>query len=169
VPIDDGDGYLHVDLDDVRRAQDADAKVSRSGAVDIGALLDVPDVHWRTHHRICDPEPEANEYVINVERARDHADLLARTAHLSGKGWIDVTDWYDLMARLAAITVGQAQAPENVREALTWRLVEHIADDPTDPGVELHLRCEQAADAVWPLALAEATKRTTPTPTTNGA
>lgn len=166
-PIADGEGYLHVDLDEVRHATDAGAKVNREGTVDVAALLDVPDVHWRTHHGRCDPRPESNDYCIAVERARDHADLLARTAHLSGKRWIDVTDWYDLMARMAAIEITDARPPEDVRESLTIQMVGLVAADPADPGVEVHLRCQGATDAIWATALAEATRILTTTP--NGA
>lgn len=100
-PVDDGTGYLHINLTEVHQAEVAEAKLGEY--VDIDQLLEIRTPRWQTHHQACDPDLDAPDYFIDVNRLRTHADLLARTAHLSGKRWIDITDWYDLIARLAEV------------------------------------------------------------------
>lgn len=102
-----GEGYIHVSHDTVNATERAyrDFERRESGkAVTLDSLLALPDpARWRVHHVRCDPEPDSADYVIEVHRARTHAQLLRWTAHLMGKEWLRYTDWDELIDRMAAV------------------------------------------------------------------
>lgn len=106
-PVADFTGYLHVSLLEVHQAEQAhrafEERTSNIPVLPVSEYLELPTVHWVTHHRDCDPDIESADYCIQVDRLRTHADLLARTAHLSEKRWLEVTDWFDLIRRLADV------------------------------------------------------------------
>lgn len=53
---------------------------------------------WLAWHGNCDPAPRSSSwYFIEVERIRTTADLLWWTAHLLEKGWIQSTNWGDII------------------------------------------------------------------------
>lgn len=107
-PVADGTGYIHVNNIEVTAAQrawaDYDQRDTNQGE-DWDAVLQLLDdePRWRVHHASCDPAPEANDYWIDVARARTHAHLLQRTAHLLEKSWLEVTDWRAFIARAAGV------------------------------------------------------------------
>lgn len=107
-------GYLHIDKSRVNerqrsyeegaRARAAEAEhsgVQTWRATDLLAAAD--PVPWQVHHAGCDPEPDRIDYCIPLDRAQTHAQLLDWTAHLMGKRWIDVTNWADLIRRVAGV------------------------------------------------------------------
>lgn len=76
LPIPDHDGYLIVD----------------ELKADLGEFQ-----VWLPLHTACLPDPEVG-YGIDVHRLRAAADFDWWDAHLSGKSWIDNTDWQDIYA-----------------------------------------------------------------------
>lgn len=108
-PVADDAGYIHIDMRAVNRAQQASRQWNQNltdrGAwqpVNLGTLMALPGpAHWLIHHSTCDPEPDSPDYHFTVDRAHTHAQLLAWTAHLMGKTWLEHTDWSELI-RVAA-------------------------------------------------------------------
>lgn len=106
-PVADGRGYVHIDhqavsavaqLRDEREARSDDSRPQTLGEF----LADwIPDATWDVHHDECDPEHGVGSYIIEVERARSHAQLLHWTAHLMGKNWLSATNW-DVIIREAS-------------------------------------------------------------------
>lgn len=113
-PVDNGTGYLHVDLKETgirerayaeweRRHTDEDGNTTIQGSA-WTELFDLPErAPWQAHHAACDPDPEAGDYWFSIERARTHADLLRWTAHLMEKTWLEATDWQELIDRMAGV------------------------------------------------------------------
>lgn len=110
-PIADHAGYITVSNSEIEKceaAHDAFDDAHRSGPGIlftlhqlIAANLPAP-AHWAALHINCDPDPEEGYcYAIGVERIRSHRQVHSWTAHLLSKGWIQSTDWNDLLARLA--------------------------------------------------------------------
>jgi hypothetical protein len=100
-PIDNGTGWVHIDYRDINRAEKDLPPEPTGFRVDLGAWMDWKPAHWQVHHKACDPDMDAPDYVIDVDRARTHAKLLGWTAHLMGKTWLDSTDWQELIERQA--------------------------------------------------------------------
>jgi hypothetical protein len=85
-PIDDGSGYLCLNLDEL----------------DAARRSEMASATWRVMHRSCDPQPDADAYLFRIENVRTVAALLDRTAHLvEWKDWLADTDWSALLRRLA--------------------------------------------------------------------
>jgi hypothetical protein len=101
-PIANGAGWVHIDYRDINRAEKDLPPESTGFRVDLGAWMDWKPAHWQVHHKACDPDMDAPDYVIDVDRARTHAKLLNWTAHLMGKTWLGNTDWQKLIQRQAA-------------------------------------------------------------------
>ncbi len=107
-PVADGDGYLHVSYKAIHEAETARRDwYARHGDANGMVTLTGPDLFsfpdqapWVAHHSHCDPEPEAGDYFIDVERARTAEQLLSWTAHLMGKDWLSATDWQDVLERV---------------------------------------------------------------------
>jgi hypothetical protein len=78
-PIADGAGYLYVDPGDE------------------------DDTVWHMQHGTCDPGGIG--YAIAIERVRTHAQLLAWTAHLMGKRWLERTNWDTVIRNAAGVTL----------------------------------------------------------------
>lgn len=101
-PIADGEGHVWVDTDAADQAARAARQLDARG--DAGELLSGTDLFadtdapWHTTHTTC-LQPLAWAYTIEVERIRTWPAYLHWTAHLMGKGWIDGTNWQDLVLR----------------------------------------------------------------------
>jgi hypothetical protein len=69
-----------------------------------GDLLSIPSrARWRVFHRTCDPElqdPDSGiiSYWVRIERVRTLGDVLRWSCHLSGKNWLEDTDWIVVIA-----------------------------------------------------------------------
>jgi hypothetical protein len=76
----------------------------------LSELHDYPaPVRWRVLHGVCDPEPDGADYWIDVERLRTAGDVLARSAHLLRKTWIQDTTWTDVLDEAAEQLGGSLQ------------------------------------------------------------
>lgn len=111
--INAGDGYVHVsrqEAHDHRQywrelRQRKRAEMAAKGApgwMPIGysgseLVNGPPPARWVTHHRVCDPNPDSNDYWFDVARADTAAKLLDWSAHLLGKNWIQDTNWSDFI------------------------------------------------------------------------
>ena len=106
-------GYVCVSYDAIHEHERQVEEWEHSdGVQDIGwgkvitgdALFDYPKAApWRIYHADCDPQPGSNDYSIGVKSCSTYADLLARTAHLLGKSWLESTDWDDFLYRVLAV------------------------------------------------------------------
>lgn len=104
-PVSGDGGYLCISFRAINEhEQAAEAWKQRNlGPVISGAsLLDYPNAApWHIYHRDCDPSPDGNDYWFHASAARTARDLLARTAHLLGKGWFaEHTDWDEFLYRI---------------------------------------------------------------------
>lgn len=95
--IGDGDGSLAVSADDLNRhlgeLQTWQSQIPPDQiGTSIAHLMDYPGpAEWRPSHYACqDAEPI---YEIAVEDLRTPAQILAMTAHLMSKSWLESTDW----------------------------------------------------------------------------
>jgi hypothetical protein len=110
-PIEDGTGYIHIDLAAVMAVETAAHEWTAKHETPEGAifltgadLFDYPTAAgWTTHHADCDPHPDSNDYWFDVARARTHAQLLDWTAHLMGKTWLEHTNWANLIRAKAGV------------------------------------------------------------------
>lgn len=103
--VDDGAGYLTIDIDEVNKVEDArrewDAAHPRDFSVD-ELLAEYPrDAGWLVFHGDCDPEPDRQSYWFDVGRIRSPWDVVAWTAHLMEKSWLPATSWDSLIGKLA--------------------------------------------------------------------
>lgn len=100
-------GYVTINHDDANKAEHAVAEWEKQNpgpAITGDALLDYPDpAHWQSLHEACDPEPDSSSYTITSHRIDDWPKLVAWTAHLMGKTWLEHTDWDELLATTAAL------------------------------------------------------------------
>ena len=102
------DGALEVDeaaaLD--RHFADIESQVRSTGApVEFNATPLGPDhagSHWRWTHLRCDPDSNFT-YWIAAERLDSYPKVLGWMWHLSEKGWLDSTDWYEAISRVWTI------------------------------------------------------------------
>jgi hypothetical protein len=104
LPIDDGDGWIECDagladerLNARRRIEDAGGPLA---VMDVRELIDNPiwqQVPWAAWHRSCDPAPDVEGYVIEVEKMRTLSDLFDWCGHLGEKRWVAATSWTDLV------------------------------------------------------------------------
>lgn len=106
-PIDDGDGWLTVDVRAaIARERRADRIEHHGGglqAIDIGALMRIGDaIPWRAVHPDCDPDHGQAGYCIPVARVRDVVELLDWYGHLGVKPWAQHTDWHSFVVRTVA-------------------------------------------------------------------
>lgn len=114
-PVTDGTGYIHVNHMEIAVAERAERdfmartttpeghqSVTGEAWHDALDLLDT-EARWQVHHGTCDPHPDSGDYWFDVARARTHAHLLQRTAHLMEKRWLDVTDWAAFIRRAAGV------------------------------------------------------------------
>lgn len=102
-PIKDGHGYVYVDKNAAWKCK---ANIKTWKAENPGpflaatALMDYPrPARWIVTHGDCDHVPNGNDYSLNIENMRTHADLIRRTAHLMGKSWFEHTDWEQILYR----------------------------------------------------------------------
>jgi hypothetical protein len=99
--IADGDGHVWVDQDAAHKANrkkrglDDDLPID---AADIAAATDA-GITWHTTHNDCAPATPSWAYAIPVERINTWPAFIHWTAHLMGKGWVEVTDWDMLIHR----------------------------------------------------------------------
>jgi hypothetical protein len=110
-PIEGATGRLWVDNAAVaayrraRREWAATHEEEPGGAVSysFGDGFDLPErVKWQAHHVDCDPDPDADAYVIESDRISSWADLAHWTAHMMEKSWLSATDWARLLEGVAA-------------------------------------------------------------------
>jgi hypothetical protein len=111
-PVEDGEGYLCVDLAAVREYERAAfdwekrERAKCPGALfvyPLEALRDYPEpVPWQTLHRECDPAPESDDYHFDVSRFRTAEAVIRMAAHVGSKhAWITATNWNDLLGSAA--------------------------------------------------------------------
>jgi hypothetical protein len=94
-------GYIHVSIREAYESRTAwksfkDAKKESGDFAWSGPeLMSLPEpARWRIHHRKCDPtRDEDGYYFFEVGRADTYEKLLAWTAHLLSKDWLEHTDW----------------------------------------------------------------------------
>lgn len=105
-PIEDGDGYLHINLLSIAMAEAAEQNWQRawaaqdSSSFDLAGPFGAPTLAlWQAHHEACDTAIEADDYWIDVHRIRTPVQALRWTLHFAGKGWLDVTDWTQVAHR----------------------------------------------------------------------
>ena len=100
-PIGPYAGYLAVDIYAVNEVE-RDARNRESAeprAYTAGEVLEFPhNVRWQALHAGCDPDPDGDEYAIDIGRI----DTLARLIHWAGylgstKTWIRYTDWNQIL------------------------------------------------------------------------
>lgn len=110
-PINDHAGYIHVSYADIDRYDTAvpEWKAKHQQPIDgliltfASAYSDYPAAaQWTATHGICDPNPDAHDYWMSVERLRTYERLLEFTAHLMDKTWIDSTNWPKFLRRTIA-------------------------------------------------------------------
>lgn len=103
-PVADGEGFLHIRHRDIHEAEQSRLRwedENNGPVIETAAWLRYPGpARWLVHHDDCNPEPEASNYCIDVNRARTAAQMLSWTAHLMGKSWLRATDWRDLLERI---------------------------------------------------------------------
>lgn len=115
-PIRDGEGYLFIPFRDRRRYKEdlaawrehygELAEKAERGTISgktWHAAFDRPErAEWLTVHRDCDPDPEAPDYWIAIERVRSYRAVIKWTAHLWGKQWVhDETNWRETLEKVA--------------------------------------------------------------------
>ncbi|NJP24425.1 hypothetical protein FLW53_09440 [Microbispora sp. SCL1-1] len=115
-PIEDGDGFLYVELAKVRdlwSAQpDPDAQV-----LSIESLMGRPvRPTWQARHTACAPDDGGASYDVPVAQVRTWPGLAATTARLMGKSWLQHTDW-DALLEGAASAGGSRVSRTSLREA----------------------------------------------------
>ncbi|MCL3862980.1 hypothetical protein [Actinotalea sp. K2] len=101
-PVDDGKGYLSVDLTAVaeheRAWDELDERKRETGrrGVTASELADMPEhVTWEAAHTKC--VPESNTYDIPIDAVRTHAYVIEQTAHMMEKSWIGATNWTSVL------------------------------------------------------------------------
>lgn len=64
-------------------------------------IMTLPDYRapWHAMHDECDPDPDDTVYWIAVGRIDTFTKVVAWSAHLNGKHWFPLTNWYDVMRR----------------------------------------------------------------------
>jgi hypothetical protein len=103
--VEDGNGWVTIDLTDVRRAERAQASWddTHPGSMfgsDISDISDLPDdVPWHVYHESCDPNvaEEHLVYSLDINRIRSAAQVVFWQLHLSEKPWIGVTTWNEFV------------------------------------------------------------------------
>lgn len=93
-----GTGYLQVDqglirkcideLQELRNVQQLDGFISGQKLLEFGK-----PAPWAAWHRDCDPWPGSDDYWLDVGQVDTWQKLLATTAHLMGKSWLQYSDW----------------------------------------------------------------------------
>lgn len=116
-PIGDTDedrGYLWIRRDEVMDRQDAMrawmSKYATSNGdgghtivTDGAGIMTHPKrVVWRAEHTACDSGDLDDMYNIPAFKLRTWADLVAWTAHLMAKSWLDDTNWANLLEAAAS-------------------------------------------------------------------
>ena len=109
-PLADGD-YATVDENDVQEVRRARADLEERtrhpeftgvhiySGQDFGTLP--PPARWLFRHHRCDPQPDSPDYSFDIANIRTEGALLAWSAHLMDKNWLDATNWQDVMRLVA--------------------------------------------------------------------
>lgn len=103
-PIADDTGYLSLDMSAVATVEEArhNWKTDHPDGASLDDLMRYPEAApWAALHKHCDPDPEGPSYWYDIERCRTHQQLLARTAHLMGKRWLNATNWDQIITQKA--------------------------------------------------------------------
>jgi hypothetical protein len=111
-PIDDGKpGSLEISMRDVgtcreqRAAWEAEHIASAGPGlttVGWGALASQPDpARWQAFHDACTTS-SFGDYYVSADEVQNWQDLVARTAHLMGKQWLQFTDWDEVLEGAAS-------------------------------------------------------------------
>ncbi|GAA4734868.1 hypothetical protein [Phytohabitans rumicis] len=102
--IDDFRGLLYVDMDDVRRVEDAwtaHEKANPHGS-EIRELASLPDrAKWYALHDACGVAREHDIYPIELGALTNMRQLVSWTAHLLEKTWLNSTNWDDVLRSVA--------------------------------------------------------------------
>jgi hypothetical protein len=106
-PVHDRDGYVCVDYADLReyerQARAWDEAHVDAFFVPVSEYDTYPTlVRWHVLHGRCDPRPDSADYWIGVERIRTPDQVIAWSAHLLGKRWIQTTTWPDVLRSVAS-------------------------------------------------------------------
>jgi hypothetical protein len=105
-PVADGDGYLCVNYDELRKHEQAarewEAEHAGIFAVPLEEFLKYPgSARWKVLHRRCDPKPNADAYHFDAARIRTASHAIEWAAHLLEKDWITSTNWNDVLRACA--------------------------------------------------------------------
>lgn len=108
-PIEEGDGFLWVDIDEADRVATAKEHWRREHTSGEGTLctvddpLDAPaEARWHQTHHACRPKDEIRGYEVDVGRIRTPWLLLTWTSHLLGKLWVyENSNWLGLVKDVA--------------------------------------------------------------------
>lgn len=93
--VGDGRGVLAIRHDEVAMYYEAEEgwRAEAGPFPSVAHLMEHPPAaRWHAQHDACF-EPDSSMYEIAVEDVRTPAQLLAFTAHLMGKTWLEATDW----------------------------------------------------------------------------
>ena len=105
--IADGEGYVAMSFAELhandRAVKSWEERNAGRGFMPVKDFISYPTaVRWHVLHAACDPDLDASSYWFPIERMRTPADVIARSAHLLGKRWIQATDWDALLRDVAA-------------------------------------------------------------------
>ncbi len=101
-PIEDGDGFLHVDHAEINRYRNQRPDEDQPAFTLSEFLARYDPAHWQAHHTECDKGSGSVDYDIAVEKVRTWPGLVATTAHMMGKTWLTATDWDHLLEEAAS-------------------------------------------------------------------
>ncbi|MEU8199407.1 hypothetical protein AB0C10_37045 [Microbispora amethystogenes] len=115
-PIGDGDGFLYVDLAQVRAYRAGEA-FPAAPVLSIESLMGRPvRPTWHAHHTACAPDNGGDAYDVPVAQVRTWPRLATTTARLMSKNWFSFTDW-DAVLEGAASAGGSRVSRTALREA----------------------------------------------------
>lgn len=109
--IHNGDGALAVRHHEIDAHYEALAAwQARGDGLSVAHLMEYPSpAPWHVQHDAC-VEPDSSMYELAVEDVRTPAQLLAFTAHLMAKSWLEATNWdhliYQVCSQLPSSTKG---------------------------------------------------------------
>ncbi|WP_157099367.1 hypothetical protein [Microbispora sp. ATCC PTA-5024] len=115
-PIDDGEGFLYVELAKVRDLWSAKADEDTT-VLSLESLMSRPTrPTWHARHTACAPDDGGDAYDVPVAQVRTWPRLATTTARLMSKNWFASTDWNAVLEG-AASACGRRVSRTAMREA----------------------------------------------------
>ncbi|WP_030506400.1 hypothetical protein [Microbispora rosea] len=115
-PIEDGEGFLYVELAKVRDLWSGKADPDTT-ALSLESLMGRPvGPTWIAHHMACAPDDGGDAYDVPVAQVRTWPRLVTTTARLMSKNWFPHTDWNAVLEG-AASAGGRRVSRTSLREA----------------------------------------------------